>query len=200
MEQEDNDETQLLDDKMTPEDSMETEIPISLETQLDTLRAEAEEISREKDQFKDMMQRAQADLINYKRRSEEERDEQQKYISSRLILKLLPIMDDFSLAIGHAADSDADSPWLEGIKLIQRKLYSLLESENVTRIETADKEFDPFEHEAMAYQESAKYQEGQIMAVVRDGYKLHDRVIRPALVILANAPEASSPERRAESS
>ena len=179
---------------------METEIPISLETQLDTLRAEAEEISREKDQFKDMMQRAQADLINYKRRSEEERDEQQKYISSRLILKLLPIMDDFSLAIGHAADSDADSPWLEGIKLIQRKLYSLLESENVTRIETADKEFDPFEHEAMAYQESAKYQEGQIMAVVRDGYKLHDRVIRPALVILANAPEASSPERRAESS
>jgi molecular chaperone GrpE len=200
MVQEGNDETQLLDDKMKPEDSMETGTPMSLETQLDTLKAEAEEISREKDQFKSMMQRAQADLINYKRRSEEERDEQQKYISSRLILKLLPVMDDFNLAIGHTADSDAGSPWLEGIKLIQRKLYSLLESENVTKIETTDKEFDPFEHEAMAYQESAKHQEGQIMAVVRDGYKLHDRVIRPALVILANAPAASKPEHQAESS
>ena len=200
MEQEGNDGTQPLEDKMTMEDSMEIGTPMSLEIQLDTLKAEAEEINREKDQFKDMMQRAQADFINYKRRSQEERDEQQKYINSRLILKLLPIMDDFSLAIGHAADSDADSPWLEGIKLIQRKLYSFLESENVIKIETADKEFDPFEHEAMAYQESDKHQEGQIMAVARDGYRLHDRVIRPALVILANAPKASNTEHQAESS
>ena len=108
---------------------MEPGTPISLETQLDTLKAQAEEINREKDQFRDMLQRAQADLINYKRRSEEERDEQQKYMSSRIILKLLPIMDDLSLAIGHAADSDADSQWLEGIRLIQRKLYFFLESE-----------------------------------------------------------------------
>ncbi|MCE2463534.1 MAG: nucleotide exchange factor GrpE [Dehalococcoidia bacterium] len=200
MEQEGNDETQLLDGKMPPEDSMELGTPISLETQLDTLKAQAHEINREKDQFKDMLQSAQADLINYQRRSEEERHEQQKNMSSRIILKLLPIMDDFSMAIGHAADSGAEGPWLEGMKLIQRKLHSFLESENVTKIETEDKEFDPFEHEAMAYQESDKHRNGQIITVVRDGYKLHDRVIRPALVILANAPEASGPEGQAEAS
>ena len=173
---------------------------LSPEAQLDGLRAKAEEINRERDQFRDMLQRAQADLINYKRRSEEERDEQQKYTSSRIILKLLPIMDDFSMAIGHAADSGAEGPWLEGMKLIQRKLHSFLESENVTRIETEDKEFDPFEHEAMAYQESDKHRKGQIITVVRDGYKLHDRVIRPALVVLADAPEAPDPEGQAEAS
>ena len=104
------------------------------------------------------------------------------------------------MAIGHAADSGSEGPWLEGMKLIQRKLHSFLESENVTRIETEDKEFDPFEHEAMAYQESDKHQKGQIITVVRDGYKLHDRVIRPALVILADAQEAPDPEGRTEAS
>ena len=200
MEQECNNETQLRDNEITSVDSIGPGTPISPETQLDALRAQTEEINRERDQLKDMLQRAQADLINYKRRSEEERDEQQKYMSSRIILKLLPVMDDFSMAIGHATDSNSEGPWLEGIKLIQRKLHSFLESESVTRIETEDKEFDPFEHEAMGYQESDKHRKGQIIAVVRDGYKLHDRVIRPALVILANAPDASNPEHQTESS
>ena len=153
-----------------------------------------------------MLQRAQADLINYKRRTEEEREEQQKHANSRLINKLLPVVDDFNLAIDHASrprPDDAEAPdagasWLEGIRLIQRKLHSLLESESVTRIEVEGREFDPFEHEAMAYQESAEHREGQVMMVVRDGYKLHGRVIRPALVILARKPETPQRENQGE--
>ena len=192
-------------EKVTPEESIETgthpnlEDSLGVEDPFDVLKAEVEESNREKNQFREMLQRVQADFINYKRRTEEEREEQQKYTNSRLILKLLPVLDEFNLAIDHTSRSEAEAPWLEGIKLIHRKLYSLLESENVTRIEVEGEEFDPFEHEAMAYQESADHQEGQILTVVRDGYKLHGRVIRPAMVILAKNPGTteeglSSPE------
>ena len=160
---------------------------------LDALRAEVEELDRERNQFKEMLQRVQADFINHKRRIEEEREGQQRNANSRLILKLLPVLDEFSLAIDHASKSEAEPTWLEGIKLIQRKLDALLDSENVGRIDVEGREFDPLEHEALAYQESSDHQDGEILTVVREGYKLHDRIIRPALVILAKRPEPFEP-------
>ena len=159
-------------------------------------QAEIEESYRERDQFRQMLQRVQADFTNYRRRSEEEREQQQKYANSRLVLRLLPVLDEFDLAIDHASRSEADPSWLEGVKLIQRKLASLVESESVTKIEVEGKPFDPLEHEAMSYQESDTHQDGQILTVVRDGYKLHDRVIRPALVILARNPGFTDTETR----
>ena len=185
------------DEGVTPGELMGIGPTTSLEGELDALKAEAEESSRENNEYKEILQKVQADFMNYKRRAEEERGEQQKYAGSRLILKILPVVDDFNLAIDHASKlhsedaegSGAGGSWLEGINLIHRKLCSLLESENVTRIEVEGREFDPVEHEAMAYQESDDHQEGQILAVIRDGYKLHSRVIRPALVILAKEPE-----------
>ena len=77
------------------------------------------------------------------------------------------------------------------MQLIHRKLQALVESEAVTRIEPEGRDFDPTEHEAMGYQESMDHDEGQVFSVVRNGYKLHGRVIRPALVILAKRPEES---------
>ena len=161
----------------------------SSEDEVEELVARAEEYNRERAQFRELAQRAQADLANYRRRAEEEREELAKYANSRLILKILPVLDDFALAVDHAGQSGAAGSWLEGIKLIQRKLDTLLDSESVSRIEAEGREFDPVEHEALAYQESADHHEGQIVSVVRQGYKLQGRVIRPALVILAKKPE-----------
>ena len=200
MEEERKDERQISEERATEDETLEAQSLLSLgdhpgtRDPLDALRAEVEDSNREKDRFREMLQRIQADFINYKRRAEEEREEQQKYSNSRLILKLLPVLDDFNLAIDHASKSEADPSWMEGIKLIERKLHSLLESESINRIEVEAKEFDPLEHEAMAYQESSDHQEGQILTVVRDGYKLQGRVIRPALVILAKTPETSGEE------
>ena len=156
---------------------------------IQALQAELEESSRERDQYKDALLRAQADLSNYKRRAEEERGEQMKYANSRLILKILPILDDFGLAIDHVDRSAAQASWLEGVELIHRKMQTMVESEAVTRIESEGKDFDPMEHEAMGYQESADHNEGQVLSVVREGYKLHGRVIRPALVVIAKRPQ-----------
>lgn len=185
-----------------PETPADTVGPLSAEEELDQPSSAVQESRKEIDQLMEQLQRAQADFINYKRRSQEEREEQQKHANSRLILKLLPTLDEFTLAIDHADTSGAENSWLEGIKLINRKLQSLLESEKVTRIEAQGREFDPFEHEAIGYQESDYHQEGQILTVVRDGYKLHGRVIRPATVILARRPDPkekeSSPSNKKE--
>ena len=159
------------------------------ESRIRTLEAELDKSDRERSQYKDALLRAQADLSNYKRRSDEERGEQMKYANSRLMLKILPVLDDLGLAIDHAGKSDAEASWLEGVELIHRKLQNLVESETVTKIDAEGKDFDPTEHEAMAYQESVDHNEGEVLSVVRDGYKLHGRVIRPALVILAKKPE-----------
>lgn len=161
---------------------------LPLQDKPENVQLDAEGVEKEKKQLIEVLQRSQADFINFKRRTEEEREEQQKYANSRLILKLLPVLDEFRLAIDHASPQ-AGSAWLEGIKLVQRKFQSLLESENITKINADGKYFDPFEHEAIAYQESRDHEEGQIIAVVRDGYKLHDRVIRHAVVLLAKRPD-----------
>lgn len=137
----------------------------------------------------EVLRRVQADFANYKRRTDEERLELQRHANSRLVLKLLPILDEFVLAIQHASKDGPDPSWLEGISLIQRKFNALMESENVAKIEALGREFDPFEHEAMAYQESPDHPEGCVMFVVREGYRLNERVLRPALVVLAKRPE-----------
>ena len=189
MEKEHEEETRALEETTTaggtPDDELQSEP-----------QAEIEESYRERDQFRQMLQRVQADFTNYRRRSEEEKEQHQKYANSRLVLRLLPVLDDLDLAIDHASKSGADPSWLDGIKLIQRKLASLVESESVTKIEVEGRPFDPLEHEAMSFQESETHQDGQILTVVRDGYKLHDRVIRPALVILARNLGATDTETR----
>ena len=141
------------------------------------------------DDLLEVLRRVQADFANYKRRADEDRQELQRHANSRLILKLLPVIDEFVLAIQHASKDGPEPSWLEGITLIQRKLNGLLESEKVVKIEALGREFDPFEHEAMAYQESPDHPEGCVMSVVREGYRLDERVLRPALVVLAKSPE-----------
>ena len=113
---------------------------------------------------------------------------------------LLPILDDFNLALDHAPKSENPEPWLEGFLLIHRKLDSLMKSEGVTQIEAQGKSFDPSEHEALAQQESTHHDDGQILSVVRDGYKLHGRVLRPVQVIVAKNANAAESKAKTENS
>lgn len=194
MEQEHIEPAQPSELETAPMESAETVEDMSPEDQIVALKSEVSEANMGKNQYWDMLQRVQADFINYKRRVEEEREEQQKFSNSRLILRILPALDEFELAFEHASGADAGVSWLEGVKLIHRKIVALLESENVSKIEVDGREFNPSEHEAVGHQESADYGEGEIMTVARDGYKMHGRIIRPALVILAKVPEISEEE------
>ena len=160
---------------------------------------EMEALKSEKEQLKSTLQRAQADLVNYRNRAEAERNDLLKYGNSRLLVRLLPILDDFNLALDQTPNSETPEPWLEGFRLIHRKLHSLIESEGVTQIEAEGKGFDPSEHEALAQQESADHEDGQVMSVVRDGYKLQGRVLRPAQVIVAKNTNAAKSKTKTES-
>ena len=168
-----------------------------LESKIEALSAELDETKREKGQFQDMAQRLQADFLNFKRRTADEREELQKYAGGYIITRLLPVLDEFELAINHANKNEAEAQWLQGVKLIHRKLFALLESHGVKRIEALGKEFDPFEHEALGEQESPDAKPGDVLAVAREGYRLYERILRPAQVIVAKGPEQPSLEDEA---
>lgn len=126
-------------------------------------------------------QRAQADLINYKRRSEQEKEEISRFANSTLILNLLPILDDFERAIDFVP-SDIDEPsWLEGVKLIERKMLASLEAQGLSPIEAVGEPFDPYFHEAVRQD---KGKDGIVIEELQKGYKFHDRVIRPSKVVV----------------
>ena len=146
---------------------------------------EPEEEQQEKSELRDLLQRARADFVNYKRRTEEERIERQSRANSLLLLKLLPVLDDLDRALQNIPEAQNDQPWIDGIELIRRKLENLLGSEGISRIEVGEQIFDPSEHEALLYQESDSHSDNQIISVVLAGYKLHGRVLRPAQVIVA---------------
>jgi len=128
-------------------------------------------------------QRAQADLINYKKRTEQEKQELSKFANLVLILNLLPILDDFERAYSAIPPKMANLSWVEGIKLIERKLWALLEAQRVTQIKALGEPFDPKLHEAIRQD---KGQEGIVIEEIQKGYMIEDRVIRPTKVVVGN--------------
>ncbi len=131
-------------------------------------------------------QRAEADFQNYKRRVEQERDENRRFASAALIINTLPILDDLERALGSLDVRLAGLTWFEGIALIHRKILILLENAGVSVIQAEGQQFDPREHEAVMHAEG---EEGKVLAEVQRGYKLYDRVLRPAMVVVGKAKE-----------
>lgn len=155
------------------------------------INEQLEEALREKDQFRAIAQRAQADLVNYRRRASEELGETRRSATSHLLLKVISVVDDLERALAMIPDEAVVSGWLEGLRLVERKLQSVLESEGVAKIEAEGLPFEPREHEAVLYQESLDSAEGTVLQVIREGYKLHERVLRAAQVTVSKAPEQS---------
>ena len=162
---------------------------LTIEEQIMLLREALDACRKELDQSLDAAQRAQAELVNLRRRTDDERIEHGKYSNSRLISRILPVMEELDLAVAHAGDNGPNDSWLEGVKLIQRKLSNLLQTEGVQEIETVGNLFNPVEHEALGTVPTAEYPEGYITQAVRPGYRLHDRVIQPAQVMVARELE-----------
>lgn len=156
---------------------------------VDLKKALLDEAVREKDQFRAMAQRAQADLDNYKKRVAEEMSETRNSAISGVLLKLLSIIDDLNRAVSMIPNNAIAPGWLEGINLVQKNIDHILVTEGVTKIDAIGRQFEPWEFEAVQYQESSKADEGSVIDVVREGYKQHDKLLRAAQVIVAKKPE-----------
>ena len=160
----------------------------SVEQQLEQARGDVQK-------YLDNWRRAEADLQNYKRRAEQERDESRRFAHAALIINLLPIVDDFERAFASLDMRLAGLSWFDGIRLIYRKLLALLENAGVTPIETEGRTFDPRYHEAVAHVDG---EEGKVLAEVQRGYKLHDRVLRPAMVVVGKGRGEEEGRRKKE--
>ncbi len=154
--------------------------------QIAALQAELEAARREAGELRAAWQRSAADFQNYRRRSEQEREATLGLASESLIRKLLAVVDDFDRALEAMPADLAQTAWVEGLWLVERKLRALLESEGVTPIESVGRPFDPREHEAVVHQETTDAPDGTVIAELQRGYRLRDRVLRPALVAVAN--------------
>jgi molecular chaperone GrpE len=133
-------------------------------------------------------QRAQADFINYKRRTEQERQEFAQYANSELLHSILPVLDDLDRALDTAAlGKSAKHSWLEGVRLVDRKLRSILEKHGVKPIEALGEPFDPTFHEALR---QAPGKEGTVIEEYQKGYMMHDKLLRPARVVVGNGEPA----------
>jgi len=170
--------------------------PSKLLADIEGLRAELTAAKGQADEYLSALQRERAEFLNYKRRTAEERERDLGLAAEGLIRKVLALADDFDRAIEARPESIATDPWFEGVAAIDRKLRTLLESEGVSPIDVAPgTAFDPREHDAIANVPGTDRQEGEVVEQIRRGYRLRDRVLRPALVAVAAGSEPATNDR-----
>jgi len=175
-------------------DALETPSPTQLLAQLEALRGELAAAQQEAGDNRAGWQRAAADFANFKRRTEQEREATLGLANELLLLKVLAVADDFDRAMAAVPSELAGNSWIEGIGAIDRKLRQLLESEGVTPIEAVGRPFDPREHEAVVHEETSSAPDDTVLTELQRGYRLRDRVLRPALVSVArNAGQQAAP-------
>lgn len=150
---------------------------------LEKLRARAQE----RDQFLDLLKRTQADFENYQKRSRREWEQERKYLHGDLAKSLLPVLDDLARATAAAEQAGEKGPLVQGVAMVQNKLLDLLRRYGVTPIEAQGKPFDPNLHQAVMQQPSADQPPGTVLHVLEQGFMIHDRVLRPATVVVSTA-------------
>jgi molecular chaperone GrpE len=160
--------------------------PTALLAQIEELTAERDAALAKADEHLVTAQRAAADYANLKRRSEADRERDLDRAREALLTRVVELADDFDLALEHLPPEARDNPWLEGIVAIDRKLRALLEREGVSAIEALGLPFDPNEHEALSHFSGSGAPEGEVVLEIRRGYRLRDRVLRPALVAVSD--------------
>lgn len=172
------------------------ERPGDVTEQAEAVALEADELAavvEEREQFKALLQRAQADLVNYRKRVQVEQEELRKSARRSMIVRFLDVLDDFDTALEGPAAENVDVAWLEGVRGIRRKFTSILEAEGVERFDAEGSVFDPRYHEALLRTPTSDHAVDTVIRVLRSGYKQDGDVIRPAQVEIA-APGAESDE------
>lgn len=180
------DEKQQMDEFAAEEAlSAEQDVKTSAESEGEEPEDELAQLKSEAAEYLDGWQRARAEFANFKKRVERESEESRKRITSEILLNYLGIMDDLERALETAPEEQGVAEWVSGIELISHKFSAILEAEGVVTIEAEGERFDPNLHEAISYEETEEFEGGAIIAVTQRGYKLGDRIIRPAMVRVA---------------
>lgn len=172
--------------EVTATAAAEAEAPALNSQQIEELKAQAAKAA----EHWERLVRNTADFDNYKKRAARERQDAIKYANEALMQKLLPVLDNFEAALAAVQSSNQESAQslLTGVSMIQQQLKSILTESGLEEIEAQGKPFDPNFHEAVSQAESPEHPEGHVMQQLRRGYRLRDRLLRPATVIVSKGP------------
>jgi molecular chaperone GrpE len=174
---------------MHPETSQNEEVIAeaapNAQADIETLQNELQTWQVKANEYLDGWQRSRAEFANYKKRIEREQAQTYQNATASVIKRYLDVLDDLDRALKNRPEQGDGAVWAGGIELIYRKLLSILEAEGLTPIPAEGKYFDPNLHEAISNEPSEQFESGQIIEVIKQGYSLGERVIRPALVRVA---------------
>jgi molecular chaperone GrpE len=167
--------------------------PTKLLADIEALQAERDGAQAQAVEYLQALQRERAEFQNFKRRTADERDREAGLANDLLLFKVLTLADDFDRAIESRPMGSETASWVEGVEAIDRKLRQLLESEGLRAIEVKPgMSFDPREHEALVNVPGTDFPEGTIVSELQRGYRIRDRILRPARVAIAAGPEAGT--------
>ena len=167
--------------------------PTKLLADIEALQGERDAAQAQAAEYLLALQRERAEFQNFKRRTAEERDRESGLANDLLLFKVLILADDFDRAIESRPMGSETASWVEGVEAIDRKLRQLLESEGLRAIEVKPgMSFDPREHEALVNVPGTDFPEGTIVSELQRGYRIRDRILRPARVAIAAGPEAGT--------
>jgi molecular chaperone GrpE len=161
---------------------------------LETRLQEKEKEAREN---YDRYLRLSAELENYKKRMEKEKSDIYKFANENIMKDLLPVLDNLERALEHGREAENTKGLLEGVELTLKSFWSVLEKNGLSRIEALGETFDPNHHEAVMVQEDGQRPDGEVISQMQLGYRLHNRLIRPAMVVVSKKPE-QNPEGDSE--
>ncbi|RPH56206.1 MAG: nucleotide exchange factor GrpE [Acidobacteria bacterium] len=155
----------------------------------EALAAELADLRHEQEELRNQLLRKAADFDNYRKRVERERREMAELAAQDLLLELLPILDDFERALDVVVAPGAER-YRDGVELIYRQLQELLKKRGVIPIEAVGTDFDPHVHQAVVHEASTTHRDGEVIAELRRGYRLGDRLLRPVMVKVAKREQA----------
>lgn len=155
------------------------------------LQPSAEELAKlrvraqERDQYLDMLQRSRAEFENYQKRSQKDRDQERRYLTSNVFADLLPVLDNLERAMAAAKQANEKGPLVDGVGMVLNQFLDVFKRHGVTPIEALDRPFDPNVHQAVMQQPAADKPANTVILVLEQGYTINDRVLRPAKVIVS---------------
>lgn len=169
-----------------PENMPETPAAQDTAAAPDEIQATLSAAQQEAQKNLDLLQRTRAEFVNYKKRTERELNERHERGVFDALTQMLPIMDDFERALENVPEHLQDEPWVSGVSMILRKFDKILEQYHVRALDPVGETFDPRQHEAIGMDDTSDYESGQVTVTLQKGYASEDRVLRPALVRVAN--------------
>ncbi len=152
---------------------------------LESLRTRAQE----RDQFLDLLKRTQADFENYQKRNQREREQERRFMNGAFASGLLPVLDNLERAMSAASQAGETGPLVQGVSMVHSQLLSLLQKNGIAPIDAHGKQFDPNLHEAVMRQPVEDQLPNTVVQVLEQGFMIHDRVLRPARVVVSTRKE-----------